>query len=130
MPKPLDIANSALQAMQAHASRTFPEECCGIMLGQDHDDGHRAVVDVIAVDNTKDENRKRRYLIEPEALLAAERTARQAQHGRGGNLSLTPQPSVPGQRIRPRACHAILVLRHHQLHGRQVRTDPELAPAR
>lgn len=62
--------------MNAHAERTFPEECCGTMLGRDRDDGVREIVKVLAVDNTKDENRQRRYLIEPRALLAAERQAR------------------------------------------------------
>lgn len=77
MSTPLHVAPDALRIMHAHASRTFPEECCGIMLGHDADDGSRRVVEVICVDNTKDENRKRRYLIDPSALLAAERTARQ-----------------------------------------------------
>lgn len=69
--------HAAAQAeMNAHAERAFPEECCGTMLGHDRDDGVREITSVIAIENTKDENRKRRYLIEPTALLAAEKTAR------------------------------------------------------
>jgi proteasome lid subunit RPN8/RPN11 len=63
-------------AIDKHAERAFPEECCGFMLGRDLDDGSREIVELFAVDNQKDENRERRYLIEPKHQLAAEKHAR------------------------------------------------------
>lgn len=63
--------------MNRHAEEAFPEECCGVMFGRDGDDNVREIIEVQAVENTKDENRKRRYLIEPAALLKAERYARE-----------------------------------------------------
>jgi proteasome lid subunit RPN8/RPN11 len=74
----IEIAPSAQADMNAHAERAFPEECCGTLLGHDRDDGVREVTRVLPVENTKDENRKRRYLIDPRALLAAEKEARAA----------------------------------------------------
>lgn len=73
----LQVAPACQAEMNAHAERAFPEECCGVMLGRDRDDDVREVTFVHAIENTKDENRKRRYLIEPNALLAAEKLARQ-----------------------------------------------------
>jgi proteasome lid subunit RPN8/RPN11 len=63
--------------MHAHAAQAYPEECCGVMLGTDDDTGRRQVIDVLEVANVKDEARTRRYLMDPAALLAAEKTARQ-----------------------------------------------------
>lgn len=63
--------------IRQHAESTFPEECCGAMLGRDLEDGTREVVALHAVDNTKDENRERRYLIPPREVLAAEKAARE-----------------------------------------------------
>src|SRR4051812_23099502 len=70
------VLPACMKEMSAHAERAFPEECCGAMLGRDRDDGVREVVEVLPLDNTKDENRKRRYLIEPIEQLRAEKTAR------------------------------------------------------
>ncbi|MEM6731331.1 MAG: M67 family metallopeptidase, partial [Myxococcota bacterium] len=56
---------------------TFPEECCGAMLGRDRDDGVREVVEILEIDNTKDENRERRFLIDPREVLGAEKSARE-----------------------------------------------------
>ncbi len=66
------LRSSAETEIRTHAERTFPEECCGILLGTDFP---RTVHSIISIDNTKDENRKRRYLIDPKALLTAERDA-------------------------------------------------------
>jgi proteasome lid subunit RPN8/RPN11 len=71
------LAPGVRDAMCAHAERAFPEECCGAMLGNERDDGSRDIVEILEIDNTKDENRQRRYLIEPKAQLNAEKVARQ-----------------------------------------------------
>ena len=63
--------------MNAHAEETFPEECCGAMLGLEHEDGSRDITEIIRVENTKGENRERRFLIDPRALLNAEKVAKE-----------------------------------------------------
>lgn len=64
--------------MKRHAEDSFPEECCGSMLGRERENGVREIVRVIPAHNTKDENRKRRFLIGPDVMLAAEKAARAA----------------------------------------------------
>ena len=51
---PLYVDEKAKTEMEAHAERTFPEECCGTMLGRDLEDGKREVVAVLPIENTKD----------------------------------------------------------------------------
>ena len=63
--------------MNAHAEKAFPEECCGAMLGIEQEDGTREITKIISVDNTKGENRERRFLIAPKALLNAEKVAKE-----------------------------------------------------
>lgn len=67
----------ALQAEQVHAHlcRAYPEEGCGVLLGRD-DGAGRTVERVIALDNVREGERERRYLIAPQQILAAEREAR------------------------------------------------------
>ena len=72
------VNQSCRDDMSAHAEDTFPEECCGTMLGRELEDGSREIVQVIRVENTKGENRERRFLIDPRSLLQAERTAKDA----------------------------------------------------
>ncbi|XHX80264.1 MAG: Mov34/MPN/PAD-1 family protein [Stenomitos frigidus ULC029] len=76
-----------LQAIHAHAERTYPEECCGLLLGTIAAD-QRVVHDVYAVLNAWDTDaakelhdnaaftKTRRYWIAPEAMLAGMREAR------------------------------------------------------
>jgi proteasome lid subunit RPN8/RPN11 len=70
------LAGSSRQDMVRHAEGAFPEECCGAMLGRDRKDGVREVVRVLPFANEVADNRLRRYLVEPVALMRAERTAR------------------------------------------------------
>ena len=70
------VDKACWEQMRQHAETTFPEECCGAMLGRDRDDGDREVVWALPVDNVKDGPRERRFLIDPRALLEAEREAR------------------------------------------------------
>jgi proteasome lid subunit RPN8/RPN11 len=73
---PLLLPDAVRQGIRAHGEEAYPEECCGAMLGRDRDDGVREIVEILRIGNTKDENRTRRYLIDPKDLLAAEKTAR------------------------------------------------------
>ncbi len=73
----IQVAPSCQDTMNAHAEETFPEECCGAMLGIEREDGTREITEVVRVDNTKGENRERRFLIEPRAYLNAEKVAKE-----------------------------------------------------
>jgi proteasome lid subunit RPN8/RPN11 len=69
------IEKDAWAAMVAHARATYPNECCGVMLGRaDGDD--KAVVAAIPLENAYPGAQRERYELRPEDLLFAEREAR------------------------------------------------------
>lgn len=64
--------------MVLHAERTYPNECCGAMLG--HIQGDRKLVaEALPLDNAFEGAQQARYELRPEDLLKAERAAR--EHG-------------------------------------------------
>jgi proteasome lid subunit RPN8/RPN11 len=64
------------QVMVEHARETYPNECCGAMLG--HLDGGSKIVRVaMPLENAFSGARAARYELRPEDLLAADRAARQ-----------------------------------------------------
>lgn len=83
----LTLPADHLQAIHAHAERTYPEECCGLLLGTIATD-KRVVHDVYEVPNAWDTDaakeldhntaftKARRYWIAPEDMLAGMREAR------------------------------------------------------
>lgn len=64
-------------AIEKHATATYPEECCGVLVGRrlEAADGH-VVEKLLPVDNQRQDSRGNRYLIAPETVLAAEKEAR------------------------------------------------------
>ena len=81
----LKLSADQLQAMQAHADRTYPNECCGLLLGQVQAED-KLLVTVRSVENAWNPaladsaeatlTQSRRYSIAPEAMLTAMREAR------------------------------------------------------
>ena len=65
-----DLANR----IENHGKACYPEECCGIILGNS-DDKKRVVSDVCVLDNFQEENRRRRFLVTPKEYIRAERIA-------------------------------------------------------
>jgi proteasome lid subunit RPN8/RPN11 len=71
------ITPAQREQMTAHGERTYPHECCGILIGTRQDDRKR-VEEVRAAGNARDDSPRNRYLITPEEMLQAERDARRA----------------------------------------------------
>lgn len=69
------IERKAWDTMVAHAESTFPNECCGAMLGVS-DDGEKRVSAAAPIENAYVGAQNARYELRPEDLLAAEREAR------------------------------------------------------
>src|SRR5215471_4992545 len=63
-------------AMVAHARRTYPNECCGAMLGVIDGDSKKVSV-ALALENAFEGAQAARYELRPEDLLAADRAARE-----------------------------------------------------
>ncbi len=63
-------------AMVAHARQTYPNECCGAMLGA-NGDGEKRVQAALPLENAFEGAQATRYELRPQDLLAAERAARE-----------------------------------------------------
>lgn len=62
--------------MVRHAESTYPNECCGAMLGRTVD-GKRLVVEAVPLQNAFTGEQGSRYELRPEDLLAADKAARE-----------------------------------------------------
>jgi len=63
-------------AMVAHARQSYPNECCGAMLGSLNGDA-KMVHEAIALQNAFEGAQAARYELRPEDLLAADKAARE-----------------------------------------------------
>ncbi len=68
------ILPDVLKAVRLHGEATYPEECCGFLLGH-MVDGENQVVAAHRAENQREENRERRYQITPTDYLAASKSA-------------------------------------------------------
>ena len=72
----IKIEDVAWQTMVSHAQSTFPDECCGVMVGKIDGDA-KLVTAAFAVENGAYKGKQEdRYEIRPEDLLAADKKAR------------------------------------------------------
>jgi len=73
----LVVEDSAWVEMVRQAESDYPEECCGVLLGEMG--GEAAVVKrAVACLNSSEESRSSRFLIEPQELLEVRQRARTA----------------------------------------------------
>jgi proteasome lid subunit RPN8/RPN11 len=71
----IKINSEAWKTMVDHAQSTFPDECCGVMVGRIEGEG-KLVTAAFAVENAYKGKQEDRYEIRPEDLLAADKKAR------------------------------------------------------
>ena len=75
----LKISQSDWNSLRYHGEETYPDECCGVLLGTiDIDKDERVVKTVIRARNTRLDSLHNRYNIDPKELIAAQKQARQA----------------------------------------------------
>lgn len=89
-----------LQQIRGHAEETYPEECCGLLVGRIEDGGRtRVVEDVVRAANTfREDERRRRMLITPLEYARAERLHAARGLGVVGNYHSHPEhPAAPSQ---------------------------------
>jgi len=72
----IHIENDPWAAMVAHARASYPNECCGAMLGSS-DGETKTVREAIALQNAFEGAQAARYELRPEDLLAADKAARE-----------------------------------------------------
>ena len=70
----LDIARAVYEAIRAHGEETYPNECCGALLGRPSEEGWR-VEAAVRASNTRTDSAHNRYQIAPLELVRIEREA-------------------------------------------------------
>jgi proteasome lid subunit RPN8/RPN11 len=78
----LKLSQSAYDSLRQHGEETYPNECCGVLLGQMGDDGVRTVTTVARAGNTRTDSAHNRYNIDPKDLIRIQREGR----GRGEDI--------------------------------------------
>lgn len=71
---PLKIGRGDVGHIHEHAREAYPEECAGALVGMDAG-GMKIVVDVWRAENTHEEERSRRFLIDPLKIKEFEEKA-------------------------------------------------------
>jgi proteasome lid subunit RPN8/RPN11 len=100
---PLKIGAGDVGRIQDHATEAYPEECAGALVGIDSG-GVRVVVDVWRAENTHEEGRSRRFLIEPLAVKKFEEQAEERDLGLLGFYHSHPDhPAEPSEYDREHA---------------------------
>ena len=70
------IDQALLNKIHSHAISTYPEECCGLMLGSYEDGSVKKVSELKEMENTyAPEEKYHRYTIDPKAFMKAENDA-------------------------------------------------------
>jgi len=71
----LHIGKAQFDAIRRHGEETYPNECCGVLLGQMEEDGN-TVIDIVRAENTRSDSAHNRYQIAPQELIRIQQRAR------------------------------------------------------
>lgn len=72
----LFVTQAVYDAIRAHGEKTYPDECCGALLGEADPDGWR-VTESVQAENTRVDSAHNRYYIAPIELVRIQRSARE-----------------------------------------------------
>lgn len=73
----LKLTYAHYEALRAHGEETYPNECCGVLLGHATPDSNE-VVDLVRAGNTRTDSAHNRYHISPVELIRIQKQARAA----------------------------------------------------
>jgi proteasome lid subunit RPN8/RPN11 len=106
------LSSAVVEAIRTHARDTYPNECCGALIGRDGE-----ATEAFALPNTTEEGPRRRFLVRPADYRAAEGRATAT----GGELlgfyhSHPDHPAQPSQydldHAWPSFCYVIISVRN------------------
>jgi proteasome lid subunit RPN8/RPN11 len=72
----LSIRHSDYEALRAHGEETYPNECCGVLLGKSTPGSLNRVHQIVRAGNTRTDSAHNRYNIAPQELVKIQRQAR------------------------------------------------------
>lgn len=91
----------AMDLMLKDAVQAFPDECCGFLFGEEDTEGNRTITAIQVVNNAKDGDKRRRFVIAPLDYMQAE------QYAEANNLLLLGvyhshpnHPAIPSEHDR------------------------------
>ena len=73
----LKISPTAYASLRRHGEETYPNECCGALLGRFGDDGAKTVSRAVRCGNTREDSPQNRYNIDPKELIRIQREGRE-----------------------------------------------------
>jgi proteasome lid subunit RPN8/RPN11 len=73
----LTISAELYETIRRHGERTYPHECCGVLLGTSGDDGN-IVASAVEAGNTRTDSAHNRYNIAPQELIGIQRQGRES----------------------------------------------------
>ena len=73
----LKLSHAHYAALRRHGEETYPQECCGVLLGGANDDGTRVVTSTARCGNTRTDSPQNRYHIDPRELIRIQREGRE-----------------------------------------------------
>jgi len=72
----IQIANNLVERITAHSTQAYPNEACGVLLGDVQPDGTREVTQILGIENSREaEEQYHRFRITPADYMAAEKEA-------------------------------------------------------
>lgn len=114
----MHLHNRQLEEIQSHGRTTYPEECCGFLFGTEINK-ERVIHEVVPIDNSREDNKERRFLITPEDFIEAERRAENLNLSLIGFYHSHPDhPAIPSEFDREHALpfysYVIISVRNYQ----------------
>jgi proteasome lid subunit RPN8/RPN11 len=98
------LENEAQQTIIQDALSAYPDECCGFLLGREDENGRRIISQALVVNNAKEGDKRRRFVISPQDYLQAEEYAESRNmHLLGVYHSHPDHPAVPSEHDRAAA---------------------------
>ena len=76
----LQIAKVDVERIVQHGEQTYPQECCGVLLGERSEDGNKRVHRVVRCTNTHTDPARDYFSIAPRELMRIEREADEQGH--------------------------------------------------
>ncbi|HEV8130964.1 MAG TPA: M67 family metallopeptidase [Acidobacteriota bacterium] len=73
----LCIDEASLVAIKEHGQKSYPEECCGILLGKLSEDGKRSLVELRSLENRNQQSPRNRFLIDAKDMMDLDKHARE-----------------------------------------------------
>lgn len=71
----ITIQPVAKELMLKDAVQAFPDECCGFLFGEEDSEGNRTITEIQVVNNAKEGDKRRRFVIAPLDYIRAEQYA-------------------------------------------------------